>query len=106
MDTREKMKEFLGESQYLDQNTVAAMVGINPVTFNRWLNSRKPSQLADFMAERFLEDEGKELQLIHFCLKTGSGSRIELHQKRADILNKTRIHPTSNQRVSSFNQAV
>jgi hypothetical protein len=100
------MKKFMEEAGYLDQNTVAAMVGVNPVTFNRWLNHRRPSQLADFTAERFLDDEGQQLSLIHTALRKGSTNRIELHKKRSVILSKMRIHPTANQRVSSLKQAV
>ncbi len=102
MDTRQKMNEFFEELDYLDRRAIASLIGMNHYYFLNWLKSSNNNRFADSICERFLQKDGRELKMIHLAFRNGSKNRIRLHEKRSRILQKARVHQTTNQHVPSY----
>jgi hypothetical protein len=101
METKQRMKDFISENNYLDMETIAHLVGYHTSYLSEWLKNRVKSGHVEVTVERFLDGDGKRMQEITENLKSARKDRIALHQQRAEILKKARIHQTANQRVPS-----
>ena len=101
METKQRMKDFISENNYLDMETIAHLVGYHTSYLSEWLKNRVKSGHVEVTVERFLDGDGKRMQEITEKLKTVRKDRIALHQQRADILKKARTHQTAKPSVPS-----
>lgn len=102
MDERLQIDRFIKEADFLDVGAIIDMVGISNNYFYRWMaNPHNDSSRMKTLVSRFIETDGRRLLEITKEIRKGRKDRIALHQKRAEILKKTRTHQTANQRVSS-----
>ena len=102
MDTLKKMENFLSDHGYFDQATIAALVAVSSWMLRAWLNEPDKHAIVNGKVERFLKGDGKALADIRTALCNGACNHTELHQKRAAILKKAKVHQTANQRVPSL----
>lgn len=101
MDTRQRLKEFMETQHFIDVTGVADLVGISYSNMYKWM-SGTPSTYIGAKVKRFLDTDGRRLVEITQKLKGERKDRIALHQQRAEIMKKARIHQTSNQDVPSL----
>lgn len=103
MDTRTEMIRYMEQVDFLTPFGIAEAVGVSDTYFYKWLNSDKSKNFGNinnYVAE-FLNGDGKRLIELTNALKNRAKNRIELHQQRAKILQKARIHVPSKHSVPS-----
>jgi hypothetical protein len=100
MDTRQQLRAFVEEASFLDVVAIAELAGLQYAVLYRWM-AGAPSSYTEGVVRTFLDGDGKRIMEISQKLKGERKDRIALHQERAEIFKKARIHTTGNQRVPS-----
>lgn len=100
MDTRQQLKAFVEAASFLDFVGISELAGLQFAVLNRWLTGA-PSSYTERVVRTFLDGDGKRILEISQELKGERKYRIALHQERAEIFKKARIHVPSKRCVPS-----
>ena len=103
--TKNKMIDFVIINDYLTTESIALIIGTNRFTLETWLYGSVKKSHVEPLVEEFLERDGKLLSEIKIALRSAKKDRVALHQQRAAILQKARIHVPSKRRVPSLNNS-
>lgn len=83
---RTQLINYVYDNDYLTHSAIAGFMGTNRSTLESFLYGTPANSSIATEAKRFLNGIGRQLADIRIGLRTGSGNRIELHQKRQQIL--------------------
>ena len=100
-DIRKQFAQFMGEVAILTDDTVMDMIRANATHFYQWQRGFMNPYL-DVKIEAFLQGDGLRFLKLTKQLKTAKTDRVALHQERAAILQKARIHVPSKHGVPSL----
>lgn len=100
-DIRKQFAKFMGELRVLSNDTVMDIIRTNTTHFYQWQRGFKNPYL-DIKIEAFLNGDGLRFLELTKQLKTAKTDRVALHQERAAILQKARIHVPSKHGVPSL----
>ena len=101
METREKMMQYMDTSTIVGK-AVAELVGVSYHSIWMYMKNPEKHVFVGTLVEKFLAGDGQALTDIQHALRNGAQNRAELHRRRAEILKKAKVHPTTNQRVPSL----
>ena len=96
MDTRQQLKAFMEAASFLDVVGISDLAGLQHAVLYRWM-AGAPSSYTEGVVRTFLNGGGKRILEISQELKAERKRicRIALHQERAEIFKKARIHQTA-----------
>lgn len=103
-DIRKQFDQFMNELQILTEYSVIAMIGTTEYNFYSWRKGYSNS-IVDGKVKRFLSEAGSKFLELTKALKTARKDRIALHQERAALLQKARIHSPSKTCAPSLNNS-
>ena len=99
-DTRQRLKKFMDELPILTEVALIQLIGCSSFTLSKWLDGCQNS-LLEKRVKIFMAEDGRRLFELSKALETAKTDRVALHQERAAILQKARIHVPSKQSVPS-----
>ena len=85
-EIRTQLIKYVCYNDYLTHNSIADFIGTNRATLEIYLYGTTKNSSIVPEAKRFLNGLGRQLADIKKALQNNSGNRIELHQKRASLL--------------------